>query len=65
MKINRCCSWCLKVIQTSNTTHVVYCSTGCRDADKLFQYHNSDVEINRKRHYDELTKGGSDGASKT
>lgn len=60
MKVKRICSWCLKIIETSNTTHVVYCSPGCRDADHLFKHHNSDEEINRKRHYNELTQKGGD-----
>jgi hypothetical protein len=53
--MKRLCSWCLKIIETANRTHVVYCSQGCKDADNLFKYHNSDEEINRKRHYHELT----------
>jgi len=56
-KGKRACGWCNKLLATDNTTHVVYCSKGCHDADKLFQYHNSDVEINRKRHYKRLTRG--------
>lgn len=59
----RCCSWCLKIVTTSNVTHEAYCSKGCHDADNLFKYYNSDVEINRKRHYTQLTKGSDDATS--
>ena len=60
-KGKRSCGWCYKIIQTTNTTHVVYCSKGCRDSDTLFNYYESDARINRRRHYAELTKGADDG----
>ena len=53
----RVCSWCLKIVETTNVTHEVYCSRGCRDADAQFKAYNSDAEINRRRHYKELTRG--------
>jgi len=36
---------------------MVFCSTGCRDANTLFEEMFSDEEINRKSHYYQLTQG--------
>ena len=56
--MQRCCSWCLAILDTENRTHEVYCSVGCRDANNLFVLHNSDSEINLRKHYFK-SKGGS------
>lgn len=56
-----CCEWCLEPLKVKDTFNPrkkkVVCSRGCHDAETLFNMMFSDEEINRKRHYDELTKG--------
>jgi hypothetical protein len=55
------CGWChtfLKVNDTyDNRIQTVYCCRQCLEADWLFRRWQSDEELNRKRHYQELTKG--------
>jgi len=54
----RSCGWCLRVLETKVARpKKVYCSTGCRDADHLFEEMFSDEEINRRIHYAYLTSG--------
>lgn len=54
--MQRTCPWCSKILETKiPRPRNVYCSTGCRDADQLFQEMFSDEEINRKAHYWSLT----------
>lgn len=56
--MNRCCSWCLKVLDTKTPRpRKIFCSNGCRDAEALFEGMFSDEEINRREHYARLTKG--------
>lgn len=56
-----CCEWCLELIQVKDTFNprkkAIICCRGCRDAETMFRMMFSDEEINRKRHYDDLTKG--------
>lgn len=59
-----CCEWCLSSIQVKDSFNPkkkrVVCSTGCKDAELLFQQHWNDEEINRRDHYAYLTKGEDD-----
>lgn len=56
--MTRCCSWCLKALDTNiPRPNRVFCSTGCRDANTLFEEMFSDEEINRRIHYTTLTQG--------
>ncbi len=59
-----CCEWCLKPIEVKDTfkphKHKIVCSQGCRDAETLFEMMFSDEEINRRAHYEYLTKGDDD-----
>ena len=55
-----CCHWCLAIIEVPesfNKQKKVVCSQSCKDAEMLFNIHWSDEEINRRAHYDELTRG--------
>jgi hypothetical protein len=60
-KVTTFCWWChtaIKMPQGFNEKKSKpMCSVGCRDAEMLFNIHFSDEEINRKWHYDEITKG--------
>ena len=55
------CGWCHRLLKVKgnydNRQHTIYCSPGCQAADWMFRAWQSDEEINRRRHYDELTKG--------
>lgn len=55
------CDWCESIIEVKEhydpLQHQVFCSDGCRDAETVFQCWMSDDEINRRTHYDYLTKG--------
>ena len=56
------CCWCLAPIKVADNFNEkkqkAVCSEGCRDAERLFTTFYSDEEINRRRHYDELIRGG-------
>ena len=60
-----CCEWCLTPIKVPNSfdpiVRQVVCNRGCRDAETLFRIMFSDEQINRNRHYDDLTQGGDCG----
>ena len=59
----RSCQWCGKFMQVDgnrDSKTVYFCSKPCVDAEKLFQLHYSDEEINRRWHYAQLTHGGDD-----
>jgi len=62
-----CCVWCgtfLKVRDTFNDLqHKAVCSVTCKEAEMLFTLHWSDKEINRRAHYQELTKGEDDDSN--
>ena len=52
------CTWCLKKIQTSSEDDAnYYCCRSCYNAELMFRQWQSDENINRQRHYDELTRG--------
>ena len=54
------CIWCLYPVvvpENHKPKKLLVCSTGCRDAEMLFQRMFSDEEINRRDHYTELTRG--------
>jgi len=63
MKTTVCC-WCLAPVKVRDSfDHLInkaVCSTGCRDAETIFNIHFSDEEINKREHYRALTEG-SDG----
>jgi hypothetical protein len=62
--MNRCCGWCLKVLDTEiPRPKKVFCSVGCRDANTIFEEMFSDEEINRKAHYWELTHPPEEGGT--
>ena len=56
-----CCIWCHTPVKVRDTfddlQQKAVCSVGCRDAETLFEIMFSDEEINRRNHYQELTKG--------
>lgn len=56
-----CCNWCNSIIKVEKgynpQIHRRYCSVQCVMADSMFEEWQSDEEINRRRHYEELTKG--------
>lgn len=56
-----CCEWCLKPVKAKDTFNpaksIIVCSRGCRDAETLFRMLFSEENINRERHYNELTRG--------
>ena len=56
--MKRSCSWCTKIHETTiPRPNKVFCNAGCRDAENLFEICFSDEEINRRDHYQQLTKG--------
>lgn len=57
------CNWCLCVMEIPNGADgdEFYCCPGCYQANELFITYQSDEEINRRRHYAELTEGIPDG----
>jgi len=56
------CVWCSDLIKVPDTyddlQHKAVCSRVCRTAEMMFMEYWSDEEINRRRHYNELTQGG-------
>lgn len=62
-----CCNWCHRFLKVNDTYNPlkdrVYCSRRCLWCDWLFNRWMSDEEINRRRHYDELTEGGDEQES--
>ena len=55
------CVWCLSLVKIKDSFNErkqkAVCSTGCRDAETLFEMMFSDEEINRREHYTKLTEG--------
>jgi len=53
------CVWCLAPVKVQDNFNErkqkAVCSTGCRDAELLFNIHFGDEEINRRAHYRNLT----------
>lgn len=60
-KLKTSCFWCNTIITMqagfNEKKHKPMCSTGCADAERLFTQLFSDEQINRERHYLDLTKG--------
>ena len=60
-KVITCCFWCNEQIAMpegfDEKNNKPMCSTGCRDAEVLFNQLFSEERINRERHYDDLTGG--------
>lgn len=61
------CSWCLTIVSVPNNfnelQHSAVCSPACKAAEMVFNQWMSETEINRRRHYDELTSKGEDDAT--
>jgi hypothetical protein len=54
----RTCNWCTAIIEVPKEItrkHNVYCSIGCRDANRLFEMYSQEEEINRRYHYAFIT----------
>ena len=60
MKTTACC-WCDTFVKVRDTydemQHKAVCSVTCKEAEMMFCQFYSDEEINRRAHYQELTKG--------
>ena len=56
------CVWCSRLVKVADDyddlQHKAVCSQSGKDAETLFNLWMSDEEINRRAHYQELTKGG-------
>jgi uncharacterized protein with PIN domain len=56
------CGWCLTHVKVPDhydpLRREVYCCKQCFQADWMFRQWMSDEEINRRLHYQILTKGG-------
>lgn len=60
-KVRTCCFWCNAIVEMkpgfNEKKSKPFCSVTCLEAEMLFQMHYCDEEINRRNHYDELTRG--------
>ena len=64
MKKFEFCSWCeakIEIPKAINPKKLLVCSKGCRDAEILFRKLFSDGAINRRAHYEVLTRGTDNG----
>ena len=55
------CEWCNAIVNVRDTfnekKNKAVCSPACKAAEMLFQMHFNDEEVNRRAHYNALTRG--------